>query len=98
MKKSDAVKLIEKHRQLWRSQESDAVITRRAEQTYLSVGLLFVVIALIDFALSEKLTTYRISFAVIIFSLGTLFCWQSYRFRRACRLLSDSKTYSGTRR
>jgi len=93
MEKYAATKLIEKHRRHWHLQESDAVIARRGQRTYLTAGLTFVGIAMIDL-LSDSHPTYRILFPSIIFSGGALFCWQSYRFARARKLLTDAETDS----
>ena len=97
MQKSAAKKLIEKHRRHWHSQESDIAVARRAERNYFGVGLMFVGIALIDLiesALGAGLTTYRITFAAIILSVGAFFWWQSYRFTRIRRMLTDTETNS----
>jgi hypothetical protein len=97
MEKSAALKLIEKHRRHLHSRESDVVIARSAQRTYLNSGLMFVGIALIDLidsAWSDKLTIYRISFVAVIFSFGALLCWQSYRYSRVRRLLTEQKIVS----
>lgn len=97
MEKSAALKLIEKHRQFWRSRESDADIARRAERIYLGIGLMFIgfgLIDLVDSVSSDRLTSYRISFAAIVFSAGALLCWQSYRFALVRRLFTDAESDS----
>jgi len=95
MQKSTATKLIDSERRHSRSRDSDAIIARRAERAYLSVGAMFVgisVIDLIDSFVSDKLTPFRVSFSLIILCIGVAFSFQGYRFRRARRLLPDAKT------
>jgi hypothetical protein len=97
MEKTTATKLIEGQRRHSHSQESDTVIARSAERAYLNAGGMFVGIAfidLIDSVIGDRLTTFRISFSLIILVVGAIFCWQGYRFRQIRKLLADAKTDS----
>jgi hypothetical protein len=92
MKHSTATKLIQNYRRHLHSHESDSVVARRAEREYLTAGLTFLGIALIeaiDAAVTGGVTIYRVLLALSLFIIGALFCLQGYRFTRVRRSIFE---------
>jgi len=75
--------LIEKQRQRWQSQEADGVIALRAQKIYLRLSLIYLVFAVLFFAIFAKAAMYlRVLGATGCFIGAFIFYWQSRRFAK----------------
>ncbi len=73
--------LLEKQRQRWQSQESDAALARRAQRIYLRLSLIYLLVAVAFFSLfSAAPMSLRVLGATGCFISAFIFYWQSRRF------------------
>ena len=90
MNKTDALALIQRQRQRWRSQEPDLAIARRAERVFFRVAVVYFCVAplFVCLAAVQRHLIFYLAAAAWLFG-GTFLLFQSRRFTQVLRVLSD---------
>jgi hypothetical protein len=95
MDKRKATEMIERQRQRWHSQDSDLAVARRAQQHYLVLAAMDVLVGVTATMILPTLFS-RVLFSVGFGVAAILFLMTSWRFGQIRKLLAGSDTKSGS--
>jgi hypothetical protein len=97
MNQSKATSLIAQHRRRWRSQDSDDVVARRAERTYLALAIMHAgMVGVFSVLFHSAGFLPRVALPAAFLMAGAIYFWQSRRFThiRRCLRETDAKIAS----